>query len=172
MCGESRSANSAASLTTPRQSALGFPDVGGGEGQPRNGDSRTATASTSTVTSNTTGIAAGPGRLTAPASRPCMPGGYPPAATHNPGQPPRPAQRYEPGAHAAAPPWPATPSPAASPAGTPTGSRTQSSLTTVTTASSNERRRLLYQGRVRSMAPRAAFSAQTEAVLAALAAQP
>jgi hypothetical protein len=52
MCGESHSANSAASLTTPRQSPLGFPDVGGGEGQLRNGDSPTATASTSTFTSS------------------------------------------------------------------------------------------------------------------------
>jgi hypothetical protein len=52
MCGESHSPNSAASLTTPRQSALGFPDVGGGDGQLRNGDSPTATARTSTFTSN------------------------------------------------------------------------------------------------------------------------
>src|SRR3984957_9520536 len=123
MCGDSHSANSAASLTTPRQSALGFPDVGGGDGQLRNGDPPTATASTSTFTSNTTGTAAGPGTLTAPASRPCRPGGYPPAATHNLGPPPRPARRYGPGAHAAARPGPATPLPAASPAGTPTGSR-------------------------------------------------
>jgi hypothetical protein len=35
MCGDSHSANSPASLITPRQSALGFPDVGGGEGQLR-----------------------------------------------------------------------------------------------------------------------------------------
>jgi hypothetical protein len=38
MCGESHSANSAASLITPRQSALGFPDVGVGDGQLRKGD--------------------------------------------------------------------------------------------------------------------------------------
>jgi hypothetical protein len=35
MCGDSYSANSAASLTTPRQSANGFPDVGGGDGHDR-----------------------------------------------------------------------------------------------------------------------------------------
>src|ERR1700683_67056 len=101
MCGESHSANSAASLTTPRQSALGFPDVGGGDGQLRNGDSPTAIARTSTFTSNTTGTATGPGTGTAPAHRSCTPGGYPPAATHNPGRPPRPAPRYGPGTPAA-----------------------------------------------------------------------
>src|ERR1039457_1066360 len=123
MCGESHSANSAASLTTPRQSALGFPEVGGGDGQLRNGDSPTATARTRTFTSNTTGTAAGPGTLTVPASRPCRPGEYPPAATHNPDPTLRPARRYGRGAPPAAPPGPGTPSPAASPAGTPTGSR-------------------------------------------------
>src|ERR1700684_2085037 len=121
MCGESHNANSAASLTTPRQSALGFPEVGGGDGQLRNGDSPTATARTSTFTSNTTGTTAGPGTLTVPAFRPCRPGGCPPAATHSPDRPPRPARRYGPGAHATAPPGPATPSRAAAPAGTPTG---------------------------------------------------
>src|ERR1022692_1133325 len=70
MCGESHSANSAASLTTPRQSALGFPDTGGGDGQLRNGDPPAATASTSTFTSNTTGTGTGPGRFNAPAARP------------------------------------------------------------------------------------------------------
>src|ERR1019366_2174295 len=104
--GESHSANSAASLTTPRQSALGFPEVGGGDGQLRNGDSPTATARTSTFTSNTTGTAAGPGTLTVPASRPCRPGGYPPAATHNPDPTLRPAPRYGAGAPPAAPPTP------------------------------------------------------------------
>src|SRR5450755_477536 len=128
MCGESHSANSAASLTTPRQSALGFPEVGGGDGQLRNGDSPTATARTSTFTSNTTGTAAGPGTVTVPASRPCRPGGHPPTVTHNPGRTLRPARRCGPGAPAAAPPWPATPSPAAPPAGTPTGSRARNAL--------------------------------------------
>src|ERR1022692_4914210 len=123
MCGESHSANSAASLTTPRQSALGFPDTGGGDGQLRNGDPPAATASTSTFTSNTTGTGTGPGRFNAPASRPYTPGGSPPAATHNPGQPPPPARHCVPEAHATAPPGPGTPSPSASPAGTPTGYR-------------------------------------------------
>src|ERR1700733_10749162 len=123
MCGESHSANSPASLITPRQSALGFPDPGGGDGQLRNGDSPAATASTSTFTSNTTGTATGPGTLTPQAPRPCTPGGYPRAATHNPGQPLRPARRYGPATHAAAPPGPGTPSLATSPAGTLTGSR-------------------------------------------------
>jgi hypothetical protein len=40
MCGEGHSANSAASLTPPRQSALGFPGVGGVDGQLRNGTNR------------------------------------------------------------------------------------------------------------------------------------
>ena len=35
MCGDSQSPNSAASLITPRQSASGFRDVGGGDGQLR-----------------------------------------------------------------------------------------------------------------------------------------
>jgi hypothetical protein len=39
MCGDSHSANSAASLITPRQSALGLPDVDGGEGHPLSGQS-------------------------------------------------------------------------------------------------------------------------------------
>src|ERR1022692_3629591 len=121
MCGESHSANSAASLTTPRQSALGFPDAGGGDGQLRNGDSPAATASTSTFTSNTTGTGTGPGRFNAPASRPYTPGGYRPAATHSPGRPPPRARRCVPGVHATAPPGPGTPSPSASPSDTPTG---------------------------------------------------
>src|SRR5262249_21200253 len=124
MCGDSHSANSAASLVTPRQSALGFPDVGGGEGQLRNGDSPVAIASTSTFTSNTTATA--PGEVTAPVSRPCTPAGSPPAATHSRAPRPPRARRCAPGAHAAAPHGPAPQSPEASPAGTPTGYRPQS----------------------------------------------
>src|SRR5262249_59412843 len=63
MCGDNHSANSAASLITPRQPALGFPDTGGGDGQLRNGDSPVATASTTTFTSNTTGTGTGPGKI-------------------------------------------------------------------------------------------------------------
>src|SRR5262249_10522886 len=113
---------------TPRQSALGFPDVGGGDGQLRKGDSPVAIASTSTFTSNTTGTGTGPGEVTAPVSRPCTPAGSPPAATHSHApQQPR-APRCAPGAHAAAPHGPAPPSPAVSPAGRPTGYRLRSAL--------------------------------------------
>ena len=69
MWGDSHNANSAASLITPRQSALGLPDVGGGDGQFRNGDSPAATASTKTFTSDTTGTGTGPGRVNARAPR-------------------------------------------------------------------------------------------------------
>jgi hypothetical protein len=70
---ESHSVNSAASLITPRQSALGFPEVGGGDGQLRNGVSPAAIASTSTFMSNTTGTVTGPGRFNAPASGGALP---------------------------------------------------------------------------------------------------
>ncbi len=103
MCGDSHSANSAASLITSRQSALGLPDVVGGDGQLRKGDSPVAIARTSTFTSNTTGTATGPGRLTAAVSRPCKLAGSPLAATHRRARPPPPARRCAPGVHAAAP---------------------------------------------------------------------
>src|SRR5258708_10191437 len=126
MCGESHSANSAASLITPRQSALGFPDVGGGEGQLRNGDSPAATASPSTFTSNTTGTGTGPGRVNAPAPCPCIPDGSQPARTPNPGPPPRDAPRCAPEAHAAVLPALVIPLPPPSPPPTPTGYRPRS----------------------------------------------
>ncbi|MDT5032679.1 MAG: hypothetical protein QOC94_2850 [Actinoplanes sp.] len=59
-CGESQSANSAASLMIPRQSANGLSDVGGGEGHERYGLFPVAIACTSTLTSKTTGVATGP----------------------------------------------------------------------------------------------------------------
>src|SRR5207302_6309705 len=74
-----------------------------------------------TFTSNTTGTGTGPGRFNALAPRPYMPGGSPPATTHSPGPPLRPAQHCALVAHVAALPAPATPSQAASPAGTMTG---------------------------------------------------
>src|SRR5262249_58049572 len=126
MCGDNHSANSAASLITPRQPALGFPDTGGGDGQLRNGDSPVATASTTTFTSNTTGTGTGPGKINAPATHPYRPGGSAPATTRNHDRLQPYAQRSVPGAHAAAQPGPATPSPARLPAGTPTGYRHRS----------------------------------------------
>jgi hypothetical protein len=50
-CGESHRANSAASTTMPRQSAYGLPEVGGGDGQDRNGLFPPAAAPTRTFTS-------------------------------------------------------------------------------------------------------------------------
>jgi hypothetical protein len=51
MCGDSHRANSAASTMIPTQSALGLPEVGGGDGQERKGLLPLATAATSTLTS-------------------------------------------------------------------------------------------------------------------------
>lgn len=51
MWGESQSANSAASTMIPTQSALAFPETGGGDGQERKGLLPSATAVTRTLTS-------------------------------------------------------------------------------------------------------------------------
>jgi len=51
MCGDSQSANSAASTITPRQSAEALPETGGGEGQDRNGLFPLAAAVTRTLMS-------------------------------------------------------------------------------------------------------------------------
>ena len=51
MCGDSQSANSAASTIMPRQSAEALPDTGGGEGQDRNGLLPLAAAVTRTLMS-------------------------------------------------------------------------------------------------------------------------
>jgi hypothetical protein len=51
MCGDSHSANSAASTMMPRQSAEGFPETGGGDGHERNGLLPLAAAVTNTLMS-------------------------------------------------------------------------------------------------------------------------
>jgi hypothetical protein len=57
MWGESQSENSWASAMMPTQSALEFPETGGGEGQERNGLLPETIASMNTLTSKTAGIA-------------------------------------------------------------------------------------------------------------------